>query len=189
LFVKLESLRDVLVENLRELHNAENQLLRALPKMAKAASSPELKGVFIEHLEETKGHVARLDRVCELLGIKAKGKTCQAMKSLIEEAAIIIALKGDPAAKDAALIGAAQKIEHYEIAGYGTARTFASILGEDEAASLLQETLDDEGDADEALTAIAEAGLNQQAAGAESEEAEDEEDEEEDSRMPTTISA
>jgi len=190
--MKLQSLRDVLAENIRDLYNAENQLVKALPKMAKAASSPELKAAFTEHLEETKGHVTRLERVCEQLGIKAKGKTCQAMKGLIEEGAEIIAMKGDPAAKDAALIGAAQKVEHYEIAGYGTARTYASILGEDEVASLLQATLDEEGAADEKLTTIAEEGLNQQAAGAESEEAKQEEaedEEEEDAEMHESTTA
>lgn len=173
--MKLDSLRDVLTESVRDLYNAETQLVKALPRMAKAASSPELKAAFTEHLEETRRQVERLDQVCELLGVKAKGKTCQAMKGLIEEGAEIIAEDGDPSAKDAALIGAAQKVEHYEIAGYGTARTFASILGEDDVAALLQATLDEEGAADEKLTSIAESGLNQEAAGAE----EGEEDEEE----------
>jgi ferritin-like metal-binding protein YciE len=161
----LNSLRDVLKESVRDLYSAEAQLLKALPKMAKAASSPELKSAFTEHLSETKGQVKRLERVCDLLGVKAPGKTCRAMKGLIEACTEIIAAKGEPAAKDAALVGAAQKVEHYEIAGYGTARTFASILGEDEVASLLQATLDEEGAADEDFTAIAEAGLNQEAAG------------------------
>lgn len=169
--MKLNSLRDVLNESVRDLYNAETQLVKALPKMAKAASAPELKAAFTEHLEETKKQVERLDRVCELLGVKAKGKTCHAMKGIVEEGAEIIAEGGDPAAKDAALIGAAQKVEHYEIAGYGTARTFASVLDEDDVAALLQATLDEEGAADEKLTSIAEAGLNQKAA-------EDEEDDE-----------
>lgn len=175
--MKLDSLRDVLTESVRDLYNAETQLVKALPRMAKAASSPELKTALTEHLEETKRQVERLDRVCELLGVKAKGKTCQAMKGLIEEGAEIIAEDGDPSAKDAALIGAAQKVEHYEIAGYGTARTFASILGEDDVAALLQATLDEEGAADEKLTSIAESGLNQEAAGEDEEGGEEEEEE------------
>ena len=172
--MKLDSLREVLNESVRDLYSAETQLVKALPKMAKAASNPELKAAFTEHLTETKTQVERLDKVCELLGVKAKGKTCHAMKGLVEEGAEVIAAKGDPSAKDAALIGAAQKVEHYEIAGYGTCRTFASILGEDDVAALLQATLDEEGAADETLTEIAEAGLNQDAAG-EEEDAEEEE--------------
>ena len=162
--MKLDSLRDVLADSVRDLYNAETQLVKALPKMAKAASSPELKAAFTGHLEETKTQVTRLEQVCDRLGVKAKGRTCQAMKGLIEEGSEIISAKGDPDAKDAALIGAAQKVEHYEIAGYGTARTFASILGENEVAQLLQATLDEEGAADKKLTAIAESGLNQEAA-------------------------
>ncbi len=169
--MKLDSLRDVLNESVRDLYSAETQLVKALPKMAKAASDPALKAAFTGHLQETRTQVERLEQVCELLGVKAKGKTCHAMKGLIEEGAEIIGEKGEPAAKDAALIGAAQKVEHYEIAGYGTARTFASILGEDDVAALLQATLDEEGAADEKLTGIAESGLNQEAAG------EDEDDE------------
>jgi len=162
--MKLNSLRDVFEENLRDLYNAETQLLKALPKMAKAASSEELREAFEEHLEQTRGQVERLERICEGLGIKAKGKTCQAMKGLIEEGQEILSADGDAAAKDAAIIGAAQKIEHYEIAGYGTARTFAELLDEADAARLLQETLDEEEAADERLTEVAESGLNQEAA-------------------------
>jgi len=170
--MKLDSLRDVLNECVRDLYNAETQLVKALPRMAKAAASPELKEAFTLHLEETKRQVERLDRVCEQLGVKAKGKTCQAMKGLIEEGAEIIAEDGSPAAKDAALIGAAQKIEHYEIAGYGTARTFAATVGEEEVAALLQETLDEEGATDEKLSALA-AELNEEAADEEGEEEEE----------------
>jgi ferritin-like metal-binding protein YciE len=170
--MKLESLRDVLGECVRDLYSAETQLVKALPKMAKAAHSPDLRAAFTNHLEQTKTQVERLDRVCELLGVKAKGKTCHAMKGLIEEGQEVIDEKGDPVAKDAALIGAAQKVEHYEIAGYGTARTFAEVLEEDEVAALLQATLDEEGAADETLSTIAESGLNEAAAGG-SEEDED----------------
>jgi ferritin-like metal-binding protein YciE len=168
--MKFNSLQEVLTDCIRDLYNAENQLVKALPKMAKAANSDELRAAFEEHLSQTEGHVTRLERVAEDLGIKPKGKTCQAMKGLIEEGQEIISNSGDPVAKDAALIGAAQKVEHYEIAAYGTARTFARVLGEEAAAELLQQTLDEEGEADKKLTAIAESGLNQEAA--EEEEAE-----------------
>src|SRR5262245_14915080 len=162
--MKFNTLHEVLTDYIRDLYNAENQLVKALPKMAKAASSPELKAAFEAHLEETENQVERLERVAEGLGIKPKGKTCHAMKGLIEEGQEVISNTGDPAAKDAALIGAAQKVEHYEIAAYGTARTFARVLGETAAARLLQETLEEESAADEKLTAIAQSGLNQEAA-------------------------
>lgn len=162
--MKLESLQDVFTDLIRDLYNAETQLVKALPKMAKAASSDELRNAFDSHLEETQVQVERLERICEGLGIRAKGKTCKAMKGLIEEGAEVIELEGEPAAKDAALIAAAQKVEHYEIAGYGTARTFAQLLGEDQAAKLLDETIQEEGAADKKLTEIAESGINADAA-------------------------
>ncbi len=176
--MKLNSLRDVFVENVRDLYNAESQLLKALPKMAKAASAAELKAAFTDHLEQTRGQVERLERVCESLGIKAKGKTCAAMKGLIEEGSEVIGEDGDPSAKDAALIAAAQRIEHYEIAGYGCAATFAKLLGETEAAKALAATLEEEKAADVLLTKVAESGLNQDAADA------DEDDEEEKAPAP-----
>ena len=132
--------------------------------MADAASAPELKSAFLTHLAETKHQRQRLDEALQVLGKDAGSETCQAMKGLIEEGQEIIAGDGDPAAKDAALIGAAQKVEHYEIAGYGTARTFAEVLGEDDVADLLQTTLDEETATDERLTEIAESGLNEEAA-------------------------
>ncbi len=162
--MKFDSLQDVFVDSIRDLYNAENQLVKALPKMAKAAHSSELRTAFEEHLQQTEGHVERLERVAEELGVKPKGKTCQAMKGLIEEGQEIIEHDGEPSAKDAALIGAAQKVEHYEIAAYGTVRTFARLLGEENVAELLQQTLDEEGAADKKLTEIAESGLNQEAA-------------------------
>lgn len=162
--MKFNSLHEVLTDYVRDLYNAESQLVKALPKMAKAASSADLRSAFTEHLEQTRRHVERLDRVCEDLGIKPKGKTCHAMKGLIEEGQEVISSTGDPAAKDAALIGAAQKVEHYEIASYGTAKTFARVLGEMAAADLLRQTLDEEKATDERLTALAESGLNQEAA-------------------------
>jgi len=177
--MKLESLNDVFTDLIRDLYNAETQLVKALPKMAKAASSEELRTAFEDHLEETEGQVQRLEQICEDLGIRPKGKTCKAMKGLIEEGSEVIEASGEPAAKDAALIAAAQKVEHYEIAGYGTARTFAQLLGEDEAAKLLDETIAEEGAADKKLTTIAE-GINSEAAGDEDGEEEDETEEEED---------
>ena len=143
--MKLNSLRDVLAECVRDLYSAETQLTKALPRMAKATKSPELKAAFTEHLEVTRGQAARLEQICEQMGIKAKGKTCAAMKGLIEEGAEVIGEDGTPAAKDAAMIVAAQKIEHYEISGYGSCRTFATILGEEEIAGLLSQTLEEEG--------------------------------------------
>ncbi|HSU86574.1 MAG TPA: ferritin-like domain-containing protein [Chthoniobacterales bacterium] len=161
--MKLDSLRTLWVEEMRDLYNAENQLLKALPKMAKTASTPELKEAFETHLEETRTHVERLDEIFDKLGKKPTGKTCKAMKGLVEEGSEMMQEDGPDSVIDAGIIAAAQRIEHYEIAGYGTARTFASILGEDEAEDLLQETLDEEGAADEKLTEIAESVVNEDA--------------------------
>src|SRR5256885_7951204 len=152
--MKLDSLRTLWIEEMRDLYNAENQLLKALPKMAKKASNPELKEAFEQHLEETRTHVERLDEIFQRLGKKPTGKTCQGMKGLIEEGSEMMSEDGIDSVIDAGIISAAQRVEHYEMAGYGTVRTFASILGEDEAEDLLQETLDEEGAADEKLTEI-----------------------------------
>lgn len=152
----LHSLRDLLIDELRDLHDAENRLIKALPKMAKAASHEELKEGFQEHLDQTRDHVDRLDRCFKLLGEKARGKTCHAMKGLIEEGKEAIQEDAPDAIRDAKMIGAAQRIEHYEIAGYGTARAFAETIGETKVANLLQETLDEEGETNKKLTAIAE---------------------------------
>jgi ferritin-like metal-binding protein YciE len=177
--MKLNSLRDVFVDLVRDLYSAETQLVKALPKMAKASTAEQLREAFESHLEETQGHVERLEQICRKLDIKAKGKTCQAMKGLVEEGGDVIEADGEGSARDAALIAAAQKVEHYEIAGYGTARTFAQLLGEDEAAGLLEETLNEEGAADKKLTEIAESSVNEQATEEESDEDEDEVEEEE----------
>jgi ferritin-like metal-binding protein YciE len=158
----LKSLRDLLVDELRDLHNAENQLVKALPKMAKAASHDELKEGFVEHLEQTREHVDRLDRCFKILGEKARGKTCHAMVGLVEEGKEAIEEDAPDAIRDAKLIGAAQRVEHYEIAAYGTARAFAQTLGETKVADLLQETLDEEGETDKKLTALAET-INEEA--------------------------
>jgi ferritin-like metal-binding protein YciE len=167
----LDSLHDLYVDCLKDLYNAENQLLKALPRMAKAATAPELKQAFTTHLEETRGQVARLDTIFADLGVGPKGKKCKAMEGLIEEGKEILEEDGDPAVIDAALIGAAQKVEHYEIAGYGTARTFAALLGETDAAELLQATLDEEGKTDKLLTELAESVVNVEAEEAEEEPA------------------
>ncbi len=168
----IKSLRDLLVDELRDLHNAENQLIKALPKMAKAASHEELKDGFQTHLEETREHVDRLDRCFKILGQKAKGKTCHAMQGLVEEGKEAIEEDAPDAIRDAKLIGAAQRVEHYEIAAYGTARAFAQTLGETKVADLLQETLDEEGETDKKLTALAET-INEEANSADEEEDED----------------
>src|SRR4051812_13690535 len=141
----VESLKDLLVDELKDLYSAEKQLLKALPKMAKAASNEELKNGFTTHLEETKGHVERLEQAFEKLGETAKAKTCKAMQGLVEEGTEAIELDAPDAIRDACLIGAAQRVEHYEIAAYGTVRSLAAKIGEDEVADLLQETLDEEG--------------------------------------------
>ena len=161
----IKSLRDLLVDELRDLHNAENQLIKALPKMAKAASHEELKEGFQTHLEETREHVDRLDRCFKLLGEKARGKKCHAMEGLVEEGKEAIEEDAPDAIRDAKLIGAAQRVEHYEIAAYGTARSFAQTLGETKVADLLQETLDEEGETDKKLTALAET-INEEASAA-----------------------
>ncbi len=157
--MSLDSLHALLVNELKDLYSAETQLLKALPKMAKAAASPELRTAIQEHLTETERQVERLESIFEQLESSAKGKKCKAMAGLIEEGKEIIDEDGEDAVKDAALIGAAQKVEHYEIAGYGTTRTFAQLLGLDDIANLLQETLEEESAADEKLTEIAK-GIN-----------------------------
>lgn len=157
---KLESLDDLLVEQLQDLYDAENRLTKALPDMAEASKNAELKKVFQSHLRETEGHVNRLEKVFGILGRDREGSTCEAMKGLLKEGEEMIDAKGDPNVKDAALIAAAQRVEHYEIAGYGTARTFAERLGYSEAAKILQQTLDEEGAADKKLTQIAEQSIN-----------------------------
>jgi ferritin-like metal-binding protein YciE len=155
----IESLNDLFVDQLRDLYDAENQLVKALPKMAEASNSDELRQGFEEHLEQTKGHAQRIENIFETLGEKAKGKKCKAMEGLIKEGSEVIDEDMDPDVKDAALIAAAQRVEHYEIAGYGTARTFANLLGESEAASLLEQTLNEEKETDAKLNQLAE-GIN-----------------------------
>ena len=155
----LHSLEDVLHDEVKDLLSAEKQLVAALPKVAEAAHSAELKEAVNKHLEETRNHVKRLEEVTVLLGMDTSAKTCKAMQGLIAEGEEILGETGDPLAKDAAIIGAAQRIEHYEIAGYGTARTLAGELDHSDAASLLGETLDEESAADKLLTKIATGGM------------------------------
>jgi ferritin-like metal-binding protein YciE len=161
--MKMNSLDVLLEEQLKDMYSAEKQLLRALPKMAKAASSQELRTALQEHTEVTKRQVERLEQVFESLGKRAKAKTCAAMQGLIEEANEIMSEEGEDAVLDAGIIAAAQKVEHYEIASYGTVRTWARLCGQEEAASLLQETLDEEAETDQRLTQLAESFVNPQA--------------------------
>lgn len=168
--MSMDSLKDLYIDELKDLYNAENQLLKALPKMAKKASAPELKEAFDSHLEETRGQVTRLEKIFKALGEKPTGKTCKAMKGLVEEGKEVIDEDGDDSVLDAALIGAAQRVEHYEMAGYGTARSLAELLGEDDAAELLQETLDEEGEANKKLTDLAMEVVNPEAQNADEEE-------------------
>lgn len=161
--MKLEKLEQLYISELRDLYSAENQLLKALPKMARGASSPELKDAFEKHLEQTKGHVERLEQLFEQLDESPKGKTCYGMKGLIKEGSEILQEDGENSVLDAGIIVAAQKVEHYEIASYGSVRTFAHLLGNDEAARLLQSTLDEESEANEILTRLAESIVNQEA--------------------------
>jgi ferritin-like metal-binding protein YciE len=157
---KITTLQDLLVEELKDLLDAETQLTRALPKMAKAATAPELKEAFQEHLEVTKQQVERLTRVFEEIGKPAKGKKCEAMKGLITEGQELMQENIEPELLDVGLIGAAQKVEHYEMAGYGTVRTMATALGFKEAALLLDQTLKEEEAADKKLTLIAKKYVN-----------------------------
>jgi ferritin-like metal-binding protein YciE len=163
----LDSLHDLYVDELKELYSAENQLLETLPKMAKKATAPELKAAFTEHLEVTRTQVGRLEQIFEGLGASPKGKKCKAVEGLVQEGTEVMEEDGDPAVTDAALIGAAQRVEHYEMAGYGCVRAFAKLLGYDDAAALRQETLDEEGAADKTLTELAETVINVEAEDAE----------------------
>jgi len=158
-----KTLRDLFFDQLQDAYSAETQLTKALPKMAKAAASPELKAGFEQHLKETQGQIQRLERVCSAVGCKTSSNTCEAMEGLIEEGEEIMGLGLDPDAQDAGLIAAAQKVEHYEIAMYGTLCAFAKELGHADAAATLHETLDEEKRTDEKLTSLAERRINMKA--------------------------
>ena len=157
--MNLKTLNDVFAHELQDLHSAEQQLVEALPKMAAAATDEKLRTAFQEHLGETREHVQRIEEVCSQVGVSAHGEPCKGMMGLIREGDEIVSASGDPATKDAALISAAQRVEHYEIAAYGTARTLAGELGFDDAKELLDQTLDEESNADSLLTKIATGGL------------------------------
>jgi ferritin-like metal-binding protein YciE len=159
----LQDLQDLYVEELRDIYNAEKQLVKALPKMAKAASHDQLRSAFTEHLEQTKGHVERLEQIFDKLGKRAGGKTCKAMQGIVEEGKETMEEDAEPEVMDAALIAAAQRAEHYEIAAYGTVRSYAKLLGDNEAAKLLQSTLDEETQTDKKLTKLAESSINLEA--------------------------
>jgi ferritin-like metal-binding protein YciE len=172
--VKANSLHELYLEELKDLYDAENQIIKALPKMVDAASSEELQGALTEHLEVTRGQAKRLEQIFQNMGEKLKAEKCKGMEGLIKEGSDILSEDMDEDVKDAAIISAAQRIEHYEMAGYGTVRTWANLLGETEAESLLQETLDEEKEADEKLNELAEE-INVQAESGEGEEEEVEE--------------
>jgi ferritin-like metal-binding protein YciE len=158
------TLHDAFLEELRDSYDAEKQLTKALPKLAKAAHSPDLRAAFETHLEETKGHVERLEQVFESLDEKAKGKHCEGIAGIIEEGKTIMGEDFDEATMDACLIAAGQRAEHYEMAAYGTLLAWAQGMGHAEAARLLQKILDEEKAADKKLTSLAEGGINQEAA-------------------------
>ena len=168
----LDSMQDLFLNELKDVYNAEKQLVRALPRMAKAAQDPQLQRAFTKHLRETEGHVDRLERIFKSLGQTPRGKKCKGMEGLVEEGKEILEEDGASEVIDAALISAAQRVEHYEIAAYGCLRTYAQLLGMNDADRLLQQTLEEEEATDKALTALGEGGINQAAvaAGAEDEE-------------------
>lgn len=163
---EFNNLEELFIDQLEDLYDAENRIADALPKMAEAAHAPQLKNAFQHHLGQTKTQAQRLERIFKLLGKDPSRESCEAMKGLIKEGEEMVKAKGDSAVKDAALIAAAQRVEHYEMAGYGTARNFAQRLGHHDAARLLQETLDEEVNTDHKLTEIAEASINVQASQA-----------------------
>jgi ferritin-like metal-binding protein YciE len=158
--MELETLKDLFVHELKDLYSAEKQTLKALPKMVKAATHPQLAEGFKMHLEQTKEHATRLEKILGDLDESTRGPKCQGMEGLLKEGAEMIEEEGDDEVRDAGLISAAQRVEHYEIAGYGCARTYADLLGEREAAKTLQMTLNEEGDTDKKLTKLAKTTIN-----------------------------
>ena len=162
--MQLENLQDLLKEDLKDVLHAENQILKALPKMIKAANNEQLQEAMEHHLEETKGHVDRVEQVMEMLGMSVKAKPCKAMQGIIEEGKEVMSEDAEDDVMDAALIGAAQKVEHYEIATYGTLCTYAELLGLKDAKRLLGQNLEEEKKADQKLSELAEAVINLEAA-------------------------
>jgi ferritin-like metal-binding protein YciE len=171
--VQMNSLRELYVEELKDLYSAENQILKALPRMIRAASNSDLKRAFTQHERQTQQQVKRLDRIFKLLDESPRGKKCKGMEGLLEEGQELIKERPEPEVLDAGLIAAAQRVEHYEIAGYGTVRTYARQLGEEEQATLLQQTLDEEGETDKLLTSLAESSINIEAEQADDDEMSD----------------
>ena len=172
-----QALKELYIEELKDIYNAENQLVKALPKMAKAANSEELRTGFEEHLEQTRGHVQRLEQIFKELGAKPSGKKCKGMEGLVAEGQEMMGEDFEDDVMDAALISAAQRVEHYEIAAYGTVRTYAELLGEDTAMQLLEQTLEEEKETDQKLTDMA-SEINVKAMGQGSAEAREEDEEE-----------
>jgi len=162
--MKLETLKDLYIHELKDLYSAEKQLIKGLPKMAKAATSDDLAQGFKKHLEETKEHAARLEQILKSHGATTRGPKCQGMEGLLKEGEDMIEEEADEEVRDAGLISAAQRVEHYEIAGYGCARTYAELLGDKEGAKILQQTLDEEGATDKKLTELATSLINVAAA-------------------------
>ena len=162
--MSLGSMEDLFLNELKDVYNAEKQIVRALPRMAKAAHSDALRDAFTKHLRETEGHVRRLEQIFKSLDLAPRGKTCKGMAGLLEEGKEILEEDGEPEVIDAALISAAQRVEHYEMAAYGCLRTYAQLLGYSEAEKLLQQTLSEEEAADQKLTQIGESGVNRAAA-------------------------
>jgi len=152
--MSVDTLDNLLVQELKDLYSAENQITRALPKLIKATSSGDLRGAFEHHLKETEGHVKRLEKIFQILGFSPRGKTCNGMKGVLEEGAEVLDEIEEGSVRDAALISAAQRVEHYEMAGYGTVRSYADCLGQPEISQLLEETLEEEKAADQKLTEI-----------------------------------
>jgi ferritin-like metal-binding protein YciE len=169
----LESMQELFLNELKDIYNAEKQLVAALPRMAKAAESTELQQAITKHLKETEGHVQRVERILKALGEPLRGKKCKGMEGLIEEGKEILGEEGPREVIDAAIISAAQRVEHYEIAAYGCLITYAQLLGNGDAARLLKETLAEEEATDKALTALGESGINQAAVAAGGEEREE----------------
>ena len=161
--MELDTLKDLYVEELKDLYSAEKQIVKALPKMIKAAKDPELKAAFKTHLRQTGEHAKRLEMICKELGVSPRGKKCVGMEGLLEEGSDLIKEKPDEDVLDAGLISAAQHVEHYEMAGYGTVRTYARQLGFEDQAQILQQTLDEEGETDHLLTDLAVARINVEA--------------------------
>ncbi len=174
--MSFENLQDLFMEQINDLYSAEQQMIGSLPQMADAASSPDLRVAFEEHLEQTRTQAQRLEQIFNSLGVQPESMKCKGMEGILEEGNEILQKKGEPSVIDAALIAAAQRAEHYEMASYGCARTFAEQLGFDDIADLLQETLDEEGETNDRLTMLAEGGINLQAEEEGEEEYEDEDE-------------